>query len=124
MLNSKSLLIILSYFLLCVKTTCELFKSELECNQSSSCLWNAKCLQKQLVVRSANAKSRPERENETETEMESGAGMQQAAGCASLTEAFCKIYAGSCNWTLQGCVMKQAFVGGGSSNPLIEREFE
>lgn len=72
MLNSNGLLIIFSILFHCVKPTCELSETQIECIKVANCEWSAKCTAKSLPnsLRSIRAKSQPEMESESETESE------------------------------------------------------
>jgi len=72
MLNSNGLLIIFSILFHCVKPTCELLETQIECIKVANCEWSAKCTAKSLPnsLRSIRAKSQPEMESESETESE------------------------------------------------------
>jgi len=81
MLNSNGLLIIFSILFHCVKPTCELLETQIECIKVANCEWSAKCTAKSLPnsLRSIWAKSQPEMESESETESESEPGLIPAS---------------------------------------------
>jgi len=87
MLNSNGLLIIFSFLFYCVKPTCELLETQIECIKVAKCEWSAKCTAKSLPnsLRSRRAKSQPEMESESETESESEPGLIPAANAGIQT---------------------------------------